>query len=45
MQLKLNIDNLATYKSKALTNAPKVRAKYSIENHIAALNVVYGGER
>lgn len=42
-KLKSIIDNLATYKSKALANAPKVRAKYSIENHIAALNGVYGG--
>ncbi len=44
-KLKSIIDNPDTYKTKALENAPKVRNKYSIENHIAALNGVYGEGR
>lgn len=42
-KLKSIIDNLATYKTKASGSANQVRTKYSIEQHIAALNVVYGG--
>lgn len=44
-KLKSIIANIATYKSKASDASKQVRAKYSIEQHIARLNEVYGEGR